>query len=348
MHGRIEDLLRTSATNKKLRTVLTDVRDKRLVPNPDFQRRLVWSNKHKLAFIQTVLDGLPFPEIFIAAGEVNTETGEGQDLIVDGQQRITTLSQYFTSSPDLKVVGLPEYRDLPSEQKREFLEYDVVIRDLGPLSDIDTRDLFQRINSTSYSLNAMEVNNSRFDGELKRFADEVSTRTFFTENSVFSNYDAKRMNDVRWTLTLVITMMSGYFNRDVEHESFLSNYNDEFDSKNALSRRLENAFAYIDSFNFDSKSRAWQKADLFTLIVEVDKFLEKGESEAYDVTAVAGRLEEFYNQVNAIARSEAGVSNAMASEYFAATRSGSNDRSNRSRRGVVIAAILHDAPTTPM
>ena len=97
--------MRTSATNRKLRMILTGVRESRLVPNPSFQRRLVWSNRNKSAFLKTVLEGLPFPEIFIAAGEVNPDTGDGTELIVDGQQRVTTLVQYFTASPDLKLTS---------------------------------------------------------------------------------------------------------------------------------------------------------------------------------------------------------------------------------------------------
>ena len=54
--------MKTSATNRKIRILLTAIRDGSLVPQPEFQRRLVWSNKHKRAFLKTVLEGLPFPE----------------------------------------------------------------------------------------------------------------------------------------------------------------------------------------------------------------------------------------------------------------------------------------------
>ena len=93
----------TSASNRRLRVLLTGIRTGELIPRPDFQRRLVWTNKDKCLFIQTVLEGLPFPEIYIAAGKVDAKTGEGSEVLVDGQQRITTLHQYFTDSPDLKI-----------------------------------------------------------------------------------------------------------------------------------------------------------------------------------------------------------------------------------------------------
>lgn len=78
--------MKTVGTNIKLRVLLTDIRDRKLIPRPEFQRRLVWSDKHKNAFIDTVLQGLPFPEIYVAAGDVDLTTGEGNQMLVDGQQ----------------------------------------------------------------------------------------------------------------------------------------------------------------------------------------------------------------------------------------------------------------------
>ena len=81
--------MQASASNRRIRALLKDIRTGALVPNPEFQRRLVWSNKHKSAFIETVLFGYPFPEVYVAAGEVNPDTGEGTEMLVDGQQRLT-------------------------------------------------------------------------------------------------------------------------------------------------------------------------------------------------------------------------------------------------------------------
>ena len=87
--------MKTTATNRKIRELLTQLRDSKLQPRPEFQRRLVWSNKDKCAFIETVLLNYPFPEIYVAAGAVDVETGEAKEMLVDGQQRITKLYQYF-------------------------------------------------------------------------------------------------------------------------------------------------------------------------------------------------------------------------------------------------------------
>lgn len=166
--------MKTSGTNRRLRLLLSAIKDGSLIPRPDFQRRLVWTNKHKEEFIRTVLQQYPFPEIYIAAGDVDTETGKGTELLVDGQQRLTTLLQYFSGSSDLRLGTLCPYNGLSQDDKIQFLEYEVVVRDLGKKSIEDIKEVFKRINSTKYSLNAMEIHNARFDGALKQFAEKIS------------------------------------------------------------------------------------------------------------------------------------------------------------------------------
>lgn len=328
----------TAATNRRLRSLLIGMKDETVIVNPSFQRRLVWINKHKIAFIKTVLDGLPFPEVFIAAGEVDVETGHGTEVVVDGQQRLTTLFQYFNGSNEIQLGSLPAYRDLDEESKKAFLEYEVVVRDLGSLTDTETRDLFQRINSTSYGLNAMEVNNGRYDGELKNFCEEHTKIEFLEKHQVFSVQDGRRMNDTKWILTLVITLLSTYFNRDTEHQNFLDQYNEEFPHREDIDNRLKFAFLFAEGMSerIKGSKRLYQKSDLFTLIVEIDKV----KPSISDIDEISKRVSEFYTKVDLIASGNSGVSNEDVSEYFAAIRSGTNDASSRNRRGKVIRELL--------
>jgi hypothetical protein len=53
--------MRTASTNKKVRELITLVRDGTLIPRPEFQRRLVWKIEDKNHFLDTVISGYPFP-----------------------------------------------------------------------------------------------------------------------------------------------------------------------------------------------------------------------------------------------------------------------------------------------
>lgn len=328
----------TAATNRRLRNILVSMRNETLVTNPSFQRRLVWINKHKVAFIQTVLDELPFPEVFIAAGEVDVETGLGTEVVVDGQQRLTTLYEYFTGSGEISLGNLPAYKDLSNEEKTSFLEYEVVIRDLGSITESDTRELFRRINSTSYGLNAMEVNNGRYDGELKKFCESLTESTFFENFKIFSVQDGRRMGDTKWVLTLVITLLSDYFNRDNEHQNYLDEYNEEFPHKVDILQRINDAFNKISIPLLDASNarRLQQKSDLFTLVVEIDRF----RNDNLDVSAALTDLAKFYSEIDELAARSNRQFSDEVQEYFSAARSGTNDLSSRRRRGAVIEEIL--------
>lgn len=330
--------MKTTATNKKVRELMTALNAGSLVPRPYFQRRLVWTAPIKQSFIRTVLEGYPFPEIFLCDGDVDLTTGAGKQLVVDGQQRITTLHQYFTASDELRLGDLPAYATLEDAQKQAFLDYEVVVRDLGRLSEGEVQEVFYRMNSTNYSLNAMEVNNARFAGALKTYAEEVSAWSFFEEHRVFTTVDVRRMNDVRWSLTLVISVLSGYFNRDSEHEAFLRRYNDEFPERDKVDRLLKKTAEIIERCDLGATTRAYQKNDLLTLMVEVYK---KGPDQVLNVDALGEDLRSFYAAVDAV--SEGKTPDQWiddASTYHAAVISGSNERARRLRRAASLGDVI--------
>ena len=131
-------------------------------------------------------------------------------------QRITTLHQYFTASSALKLPPdlQPYYRSLTHGEQTNFMNYEVAVRNLGIVGTEEIREVFRKINSTSYSLNAMEIHNARYRGPLKQCADDISQDEFFDENKLFSAREIRRMRDVVYCLTIVISMLSTYFNRD--------------------------------------------------------------------------------------------------------------------------------------
>lgn len=335
--------MKTSATNRKVRVLLSAIKNGSLIPKPEFQRRLVWTNKDKRAFLKTVLQGYPFPEVYIAAGKVDLDTGEGSEMLVDGQQRLTTLYQYFTGDKDL-ILGneLLPYMKLSDDEKNDFLEYEVVIRDLGAMSIDAIKEVFQRINSTTYSLNAMEINNARFNGEFKAFADELTQHSFF-ENSenkkIFSAAEIRRMLDVQFVLVFIVTIMSNYFNRNDELEDYLRNYNDEFDIKEDLKTDIEKVFLFIDSCQFKASSRAWKKADLLTLLVEVYRLLIRDKKEL-NSKIVSQTLTDFYDQVDAADDTDEESIKEDVLAYKRSVSQATNDRGTRIKRGEIIRNIL--------
>jgi hypothetical protein len=327
--------VRTSPTSLKVRQLITLTRDEKLIPRPEFQRRLVWTTEDKIRFMDTILKGLPFPEIYVANGPVDVNTGEGQQLLVDGQQRVTTIFDYFNGDPKTYGTALPSYASLDENRKKEFLDYDVTVRDLGSITSEEIVEVFRRINSTKYALNEIEVNNAVYTGALMTLASGFAEHDFFDRNRVFRPTDIKRMGDVRFVLQLIVTMMAGYFDRDELLEKYLSDFNEGFPQSSEVANRLTGVFDFIDECGFPRNSRIWKRSDLFTVIVSLDRKLV--DRVALSPIDVISRLESFYGDVDSQGMTSMSVA---VGAYAKAAIQASNDRINRIRRGVIIENVL--------
>lgn len=93
---------------------------------PDYQRELIWPERHKSRFIESLLIGLPIPFLFVAdVGDEEDPDKSGRLEIVDGVQRIRTLADFLTGNHVLndlerlsKLNGFRFYDLHPSRQRR--------------------------------------------------------------------------------------------------------------------------------------------------------------------------------------------------------------------------------------
>lgn len=330
-------MIATTATNKKVRELFKSVRDGTLTPRPEFQRRFGWTAKDKDKFIESVVKGYPFPEIYICNGDVNTDTGEGTQLLVDGLQSVSTLNEFFSGDSTFSHVLTMPYRELTQDEKAKFLEYNVVVRDLGQLNKEQIIEVFRRLNSTQYTLRDMKINNAIYDGAIKKFCERVSENEFFDRHRIFLTGDRKRMGDVSFCLSMVATMMLGYFNRDNEHETILKQFNETFPDEHEHDGRIQGIFDFIDECGFDERSRIWKKADFFTAFIELDAAMHV-EYASLEPANVLEALNNFYASVDG----EPSIILDIAEIYYKPTLQASNDRNSRIRRGIIINGVLNN------
>jgi hypothetical protein len=321
------------------------VREKSLLPRPDFQRRTVWTNPDKIAFIETILSNFPFPEIYIAASSVDTTSGEATEMLVDGQQRIQTIDDYFRGvSPFRSSRSIKAYKDLEEEQKKDFLNYEVAVRNLGINEEGTIREVFWRMNRTAYNLNDMERFNAVYLGLYKKLSEALAETEFLKEIRLFSSTDVRRMKDVSYMASLIATMMSAYFNRDDEVESYLETYNDAFPQLAEMNARFGAVVAFLHEMDLSERSRAWRKVDFYNLVVEADRQLFAGKRRP-DPKQAGEALTALYEAVDKARHDPPTDENVR--RYFEATLQNTNDRGQRIARGEVVRAILESLPHEP-
>lgn len=336
-----------------------------LEPRPAYQRKLVWKKHHKFAFIETILSNYPFPEVYIASADIDVETMMAKEVVVDGQQRLTTIVEYIKGLGDFEnQKQIPAFNMLETNEKKEFLNYKVTVKDLKDIEEPIIKEIFQRINSTEYSLNSVEKNNAIFgDGEIATFCkqlidkdtpiseeqtdiiidyeDRVLISEFFIENDVFSDNDIKRMYDFQYIMLLISTIMEGsYYGRSSKVIDYLDDYNASFPNYKDVLYDLKKAVITIKKLGFNKKSYWFNKANLFTLIIELTKFkngnidLEKLRIELLDLE---DKVDIYF-----LAEEDEDLLNISDDEkkYFEVARQGSHEKAAREHRGKVISEIL--------
>lgn len=155
---------------------------RRYVIRPPYQRKTVWETQKKRALLDSLFRRYYIPSIVLR--EVRLSPEDTRREVIDGQQRISTVQQFFNNElalPDsLEDInaGLPgkRYNEL-HDDIREFideeLKYDAeIIKNIGdPYDDRHQKvaaDIFWRLQQGE-SLNVMETAHSRLSSLVRNF-----------------------------------------------------------------------------------------------------------------------------------------------------------------------------------
>jgi len=149
---------------------------------PGYQRKYVWSIKQASRLIESFLLGLPVPAVFLY-----TEPETGKLLVVDGQQRLWSIAQYFGGDfgsekrgkkTVFRLTGLNErspylgkaYADLEATDEGSFnrLKNSVlrafIIKQLRPEDHSCVFHVFERLNTGGTQLVGQEIRNCVYHG----------------------------------------------------------------------------------------------------------------------------------------------------------------------------------------
>lgn len=267
--------IRPSVTNPTISDLYEKIQSERLVLRPDFQRKFVWTHEHQEEFIGTILNGFPFPEIYVCEGDVDVANLRTTQHVIDGQQRLTTIKRYIEGNHDRAPSAIPLYADLSQDQKREFLSYQVVVRDIGRVENDTIREIFRRINLTKFKLEDIEIHNAVYDGEFIQTAKQILETDPLERYGVFRESEFTRMADLHFILLVMATWETGgYFAQDREVEPKVAEFNDEYPRSAQIAELLQRTFGTIDDLDLSSDSIWFRKSNFFTLVVELALHIE--------------------------------------------------------------------------
>jgi hypothetical protein len=204
---------------------------------PDYQRKAgLWSLETKSKFIESLILGYPIPMIFLA------DNKNGKLEIIDGLQRISTLSEFFNFAnheeggfclkglSKLDKLNKKQYKDLPESEQRRLKNKSLRVIVLEQETDKESRkELFDRINTTGVNLTSQETRSAReVDNPFMQFIKEdLAQNEIFKNNTKLSNDKINRQDD----LELISRFFALSYNLD-KYKNSLKNFVDEFIQSN--------------------------------------------------------------------------------------------------------------------
>jgi len=191
-------------------TIVSQLQRGNIQLNPRFQRRDAWGRDRKSRFIESLILGLPIPQIVLA----ESKEDRGKFIVLDGKQRLLSILQfwglgegdnnaYALSSlplrPDLKRRT---YKDLSTnpELEPEFNALcnqpvrTIVIRNWKDTDFLHT--VFLRLNTGSVALSPQELRQALLPGKFSDYIDDTAADSPGLRQLLGTKGPDPRMRDV--------------------------------------------------------------------------------------------------------------------------------------------------------
>ncbi len=326
---------------------------------PPYQRKPVWVVRQKCYLIESILMGLPVPEIYIQ--QTTSSEGKTTHSIVDGQQRIRSVLQFVGSELDpdeeeynkfaLDKLDVNSawrnitFEELLDDKRSEFYGYTFSVRYLNTENDDEVRDMFRRLNKYLTPLKPQELRNATYSGPFTAIVSRLANDDYWVENRIVTTAAIRRMADVEFVSELLIGVMHGPQGGSSkvidEYYKQFEDYEDEFPGQRRATRLFNNTLTTIQKVLPNIKESRWNnKTDFYTLFIGTASLLRSGKLADEKITNLREALVSFAEKINArLAEEETRVSLEVI-RYVRAVEKGANDKKRRADRHKSLLTIL--------
>ena len=371
--------MRFESGNQTVSWFQKEYREGTITLRPPYQRKPVWAARQKCYLIESILYGLPIPEIFVH----ETTTAEGDTLhavVRDGQQRIRTVLQFLgltTMGPD----GKPEldeeeftgftldkfdkradpspwlgkrFADLTAEDRVKLFEYKFHIRYLYSADETELRIMFTRLNRYLTALNAQELRHATYTGPFAKLAEELAENEYWLKAGLMTRALIRRLGDVDFVSQLLIGVIHGPEGGSAGVVDEYYRQYEDYDLEEGIPdhrrvRRLFDQTLKLIQGLFPNLQEAaglrWEnRADFYSLFVAVADVIREYETpKDKNIPELRAVLEKFSKDVDRrLANENANVS-ANVIEYVRAVEKGVNDKARRADRHRILVALIEEA-----
>jgi hypothetical protein len=198
------------ATDWTAQTIVSQMYQGNIDLTPRFQRRDAWTIARKSRFIESLVLGLPVPQIVLA----EKKGRRGKFIVLDGKQRLLTLLQFVGLAEEgknnrFKLSGLEVRDDLNKQGYKDF-EDSSLRKDLDAFNNSTIRSvvirnwpnaallhlIFLRLNTGNVSLSPQELRQALYPGKFINFVYDRAEESEMLQKLLGIREPDFRMRDV--------------------------------------------------------------------------------------------------------------------------------------------------------
>ncbi len=226
---------------------------------PAYQRQFRWNDERCSQLIESLMLGIPVPNLFMATNDDNTRE------TVDGVQRLSAIVKFAGDEELRKKLGLEKVLKLEGLKKLSFFNkhrFDTLptliqqhvrtrplrVVTLNDKSDKIIRfDLFERLNTGGVLLTNQEIRDCVFQGEFAELLDDLASTEDFNTVVRLSNNN-KKDGTMEECVLRFFAFLDRYSKFDHSVEEFLTDYmkyaTEKFDY-DSREQEFDNVFAAL-------------------------------------------------------------------------------------------------------
>lgn len=191
--------------------------------------------------IDSILRGWRLPKFYLL------KTAEDEYDVVDGQQRLSAILEFFSndlalSEESANEFGALYYRDLPSRTSDFFDDFEIDFDEIQGATDQELKEFFQRLQE-GLPLTSSEKLNS-IHSKLRDFCKEIAGSSFFKNKVAVADTRFSYFDIVTKVATLEVEGITSGIRFDDIAKVFKSNA--EFSNQSAVGKRITATFDYLD------------------------------------------------------------------------------------------------------
>lgn len=295
--------IKTDSYEMSIGEIISLFQDGDIKLNPAYQRLFRWDDDHKTRFIESILIGIPIPQIFVAQKE------DGKWDIVDGLQRISTILQLVGVLPDKEPLVLKRTDYLPSlegvtwdtmpEEAKRFLKrtrigVNIILTENSVQSQYE---LFQRLNTGGVCLESQEIRNCLIIMINQDYYEKINELKQYASFLQCINISEDKIN-VEYHMELIVRYLIAKRNKvDYSQHNVSTEKLSEFLDKEIVNLMEDTSFVLEDEIElfkkvFDKLSECMGDNTFKKYSLEKDKFERSFSNASYEAILV-GIAENF-------------------------------------------------------